>query len=104
MRKLKTKPFTKMNARELAEATREFDEPFVMDRGRPLNAAERKQHRLAAKRGRGRPRIGKGSERINITIERDLLSRADAVARQRRIGRSEMIASALELLIGRKAG
>jgi len=98
------KPYTEMNTRELAEATREFDEPFVIDRAKPLSAAMREQHRRAAKRGRGRPRIGKGSERINITIERDLLTRADAVARQRKIGRSEMIASALELLIGRKAG
>jgi hypothetical protein len=97
------KPYTEMNAKELAEATREFDEPFVMDRGRPLNASERNQHRLAAKRGRGRPKIGKGSERINITIERDLLARADTIARQRNIGRSEMIAAALKLLISRKA-
>jgi len=35
MRNLKLKPLTKMNARDLADATREFDEPFVMDRGRP---------------------------------------------------------------------
>jgi len=52
---------------------------------------------------RGRPKIGNGSERINITIERDLLARADAIARQRKIGRSEMIASVLKLLISRKA-
>jgi hypothetical protein len=52
------KPYTKMTTKELAQATREFDEPFVMDRGRALNAAERNQHRLAAKRGRGRPKVG----------------------------------------------
>ena len=95
----KQKPLARMNARELAEATREFDKPFAMDRGRPLNAAERKQHRAAAKRGRGRPRIGKGAERINITIERNLLARADALAAEREMGRSEVIASALELLM-----
>ena len=102
MKKLKRKPLIAMNARELAEATREFDEPFVMDRGRPLNAAERRQHQRAAKRGRGRPKVGKGAQRINITIERELLSRADALAARRDMGRSEMIASALEFLI-RKA-
>lgn len=96
------KPYSEMNARELAEATREFDEPFVMDRGRPLNAAEREQHRRAAKRGRSQAQGGKGSERINVTIERELLARADAVARQRKIGRSEMITSALKLFINRK--
>jgi hypothetical protein len=44
------KPYIKMTTKQLAEATREFDEPFIMDRGRSLNAAERDQHRLAAKR------------------------------------------------------
>jgi ribosomal protein L34E len=48
------KPHTEMTTKELAEATRQFDEPFVMDCGRPLNAAERNQHRLAAKRGRNK--------------------------------------------------
>jgi len=99
MKKKKTKPYTEMNTRELAEATREFDEEFVADRARPMNAAERKEHRRAAKRGRGRPRIGAGAERINITIERDLLARADALAADRKISRSEMIASALQLLV-----
>jgi hypothetical protein len=103
MKKMK-KVYAEMNTGELAEATKEFDEPFVMDRGRPLNAAERAQHRRAAKRGRGRPRIGKGSERINITIERDLLAQADALALRRKLGRSEIIATALKFLIGRKAG
>jgi hypothetical protein len=103
MKKKKGKPWEQMNTRELAEATKEFDLPGAIDRGRPLNPAEREQHRRAAKRGRGRPKIGKGAERINITIERDLLAQADAIAHQRKIGRSEMIASALRLLIRRKA-
>jgi hypothetical protein len=103
MKKKTHKPFTEMNTRELAEATREFDKEFVADRARPMNAAERRLHREAGRRGRGRPRVGKGAERINITIERDLLSRADALASSRDIGRSEMIAMALEQLL-QKAG
>jgi hypothetical protein len=103
MKKSKQKPYWEMNTRELAEATKEFDEPFVIDRGRPLNRAERERHRRAAKRGRGRPRIGKGSERINITIERGLLAKADAVGKREKIGRSELIARSLRLLL-RKAG
>jgi hypothetical protein len=51
------KPYTETTTKELAEATREFDEPFVTDPGRLLNADERNQHRLAAKRGRSRPKI-----------------------------------------------
>lgn len=97
------KRLDEMNSEELAEATREFNEPFVMDRGRPLNSAERKQHRSAARRARRPLRGGKGSLRINITIERDLLARADAVAADKEIGRSEMIASALKSFLA-KAG
>ena len=97
------KPYTEMNTRELEEATREFDKEFVADHARPLNPAERRMHRKAAKRGRGRPRVGKGAVRVDITLERDLLSRADALASSRKIGRSEMVALALEQLL-RRAG
>lgn len=106
MKKKKQKPYWEMNTRELAEATKEFDQEFVLDRGsRPLNAAERGQFRRAAKRGPGRPLVGKGSARINITIERGLLAEADAIGRRENIGRSELIARGLRLLVSmRKAG
>jgi hypothetical protein len=100
--KNKAKPFTEMNARELAAATREFDVPFVVDKGRPLNARERRQHLMAARRGPGRPRIGAGAQRINITIERQLLKAADAMAAARGMKRSELLTDAPRLLL-RKA-
>jgi hypothetical protein len=103
MPKTKHKPYTEMNTRELAEATCEFNEPFVMDRGRPLNAKERLQHRRAAQRGRGRPRIGGGSVRVNFTIGRELLKSADAMAKASGRNRSELLADGLKLLLARKA-
>jgi hypothetical protein len=100
--KNKATPFTEMNAHELAEATRQFDAPFVMDKGRPLNARERRQHVRAAHRGSGRPRVGAGAQRINITIERELLKAADAMAAASGKKRSELLSDALKLLL-RKA-
>lgn len=103
MSKPKRKPYTEMTTRELAKATHEFDEPFAMDRGRPLNAKERRQHRRAAQRGRGRPRVGSGSVRVNFTIGRDLLKSADQMARASGRNRSELLADGLKLLLQRKA-
>jgi hypothetical protein len=95
----KSKPYEKMTSRELAAATKEFDEPFVMDKGRALNPAERRLHRRAAKRGRGRPKIGKGAERINLTVERSLLEAADALAKRSGRKRSELFADGLKMLL-----
>jgi hypothetical protein len=101
--KRKLKPYQQMTTAELAEATRQYDKPGTIDRTRPMTRAERAKERKARHAG-GRPRIGRGAERINITIERNLLAQTDAMARQKKIGRSEMIALGLKLLIRRKAG
>jgi hypothetical protein len=92
------KKYWEMNARELAEATKEFDEEFVADRARPLSAADKALHRRAAKRGR--PRLGKGAERINITVERGLLHRADRFARSMGLSRAQLVARALSRELG----
>lgn len=97
MKKTGTKRYEDMNTAELAEATKEYDEPGTIDRTRPMTPAERKAHNS------GRPRIGRGSERINITIERGLLAEADAIARRQKIGRSELIARSLRQMLMRKA-
>jgi hypothetical protein len=94
------KPYWEMNREELAEATKQFDEEFVADRGRPLNAEEREEDRLArAKNPGGRPRVGNGSVRVNITIESGLLRKTDAIAKREKIGRSELIARSLKSTI-----
>jgi len=102
MKKIKTKRYQEMNAAELAEATKEYDQSGTIDRTRPMTLAERAEERKARRRV-GRPRIGRGSERINITIERGLLAEADAVARRQKIGRSELIARSLQQMLFRKA-
>jgi hypothetical protein len=74
--------------------------PF--DRGEyqtsPLTAADRALLRRADLRGKkvGRPLVGKGAEKIRVSMERGLLSRADAFARKHGLSRSQLIAQSLE--------
>jgi hypothetical protein len=71
-------------------------------RSRPLNAGERKrwgkfQEKL------GRPRIGRGSKAISLTLEKGLLEQADAFARRHGLSRSQLVAESLLDKIGRAA-
>jgi hypothetical protein len=90
----KKKRFQDMNTEELAAATREFDVEFVAETFGPLSARGKAAHRRARNRV-GRPRIGKGTRRINITLERGLLSKADRLAREWGWSRSKVIAASL---------
>jgi len=92
---MKKKPYWEMTSSELAEATKQFDEPLVVDKSRPLNPADRKQWKRI-KRRRGRPRKGQGFQRVSVSIERGLLERATTLAKQRRLSRSQLIAQLLE--------
>lgn len=87
-----------MTADELARATSEFDKPLARDEFRPIAGRER-QRRKRAVRGRGRPKVGKGSRPVQITVERGLLHRADRLARRIGVSRSELIGSGLRILL-----
>ena len=95
------KPYTRMTADELAEATKEFDRELPDDAGTAMTPTERAQ--WSNGRGRGRPRKGLGAVNVLISFERGLLDRTDAFARGRGMGRSALVAEALETLIGAKA-
>lgn len=84
-----------MTAKELAAASAPFDQPMVVDQSRPLTADEQKRWNRV-RRKRGRPKVGKGFKRVSLSIERGLLARANALAKQRRISRSKLIALALQ--------
>ena len=97
MSKRKThKPYAAMTTEELAEATREFDRPMPGLPGKPLTMAQKAQHQEAKKRGRGRPAVGAGAATVAISIERGLLERADALAKRRKINRSQLVSQAIE--------
>lgn len=99
------KLYAKMSYAELVRATREFDterEPRFL---KPPAAEKRRHDALVRKikRRRGRPRVGAGAERLQITVERSLLSRADRFARAQGLSRSELIAHGLLLAMARKS-
>jgi len=96
------KPFTRMTAEELAEATKQFDQELPDDVGSAMTAQERSEWTNGRRRP-GRPRKGLGAVNVLISFERGLLDRADAFARGRGIGRSALVAEALELRIGAKS-
>ncbi len=87
------KPYWEMTTAELREATRQYDEPMPGLPGKPLSAAGKED--LARARRRGRPRVGLGAEKIRISVERSLLTKADATAKKWRVSRSELFARGL---------
>jgi hypothetical protein len=94
----KTKRYRGMSATELAEATKEYDvegaEPKFLSAPPELRAAERR-----IRKGRGRPLIGKGAQRVSVTVERALLHEANKFAKSRNMTRSELIAIGLRMAI-----
>lgn len=93
------KQYRDMTTSELQAATRKFDQPLVIDGSRDMSTSDRKRWQ-AAKKKRGRPRIGAGHCRISVSLERGLLKRATALAKQRGVSRSSLLA---ELLVNELA-
>ncbi len=92
-----------MTAAELARATRRFDKSFVFESARAMTASER-AHERKLRRGRGRPKIGRGSRKISISLEQELLHETDALAKKKGLNRSELIADFVMAGLKRKAG
>jgi len=96
------KPYFRMNAAELKDATAEYDHELPLGPdglpGRALNPAERKQWKRVQKK-MGRPRIGKGVKRVMIALESDLLKRSDLYAKRHRLNRSQLISDGLKKLM-----
>ncbi|MFZ1934796.1 MAG: hypothetical protein WCB27_22855 [Thermoguttaceae bacterium] len=99
--KKRSKPLTRMNARELAAATARFDKEFVIDESRELTPKEREQWRRA-KRKRGRPRQGQGAQIISVSIEKGLLKQADLLAKRLHTQRTKLIARGLEAILNKE--
>lgn len=72
----------------------EFDRELVIESfGKPSAAAQANWERALAKPGR--PRRGSGATVISVSVERQLLARADLTAKSLGISRSELIARGL---------
>jgi hypothetical protein len=101
MKKAKFKPVLSKLA-SLQAASAEFDVPDYAPRFEKAPPEKQERHDRALQRiriKRGRPMIGEGAERIQVTVERALLAEADELARRKRISRSELIARGLRLAL-----
>src|SRR4051812_44188821 len=92
------KKYSAMTTAELREATRHYDQEHVAAQARPLSKTDKARFRRAAAKARaGRPKIGKGAERVLITMERGLLGEVDAYAKRHNVSRSQLIAGGVRM-------
>jgi hypothetical protein len=71
--------------------------------GRPLSAAERRKFEAWRKRSVGRPRVGQGYQRWNISLEKGFARRVAAYARTHGMTRSRVLAEGAKLLLSHAA-
>jgi hypothetical protein len=88
--------YSRLSPVELDRIAAPFDQEFVPSK--PLTPAMRRQEERA-KRKRGRPVIGEGSEKVLVTLEKGLLRDADNYARRVGRNRSNLIAEGLRSII-----
>ena len=72
-------------------------EKVTFENTRPLTVESRRA--LARAASKGRPQIGAGAKRINITVEKTLLSKADAYARRHGLTRAAVVAQGLKRIV-----
>lgn len=65
---------------------------------RPLSTQGRRALARAASKG-GRPRIGAGAQRINVTVERSLLAQVDDFARKIGVTRAALVTQGLRKVV-----
>ena len=90
------KRFMEMSDAQRDAEVAQFEREFM--RTEPLLAKDRDLHRKARLKA-GRPKVGGGSKRYSITLEKGLAEKADALARKKKLSRSELIARGLQFLL-----
>ncbi|HEX4123538.1 MAG TPA: hypothetical protein VHY37_02365 [Tepidisphaeraceae bacterium] len=109
----KTKPagmtastFITLPDQEKERIYREIDamtEKQVRAKSRPLSARERaewKEIQKNLRRGRGRPQLGNGVQKVSVSVERSLLTEVDAFAKLHKLNRSELFSKSVARFIG----
>ena len=89
--------FMALTPAERARETSQFDKEDLSP-GQPLTARERKAFERLVKRSS----TEQGAEKIRISVDRGLLTKADRLARRWRMNRSQLFAEGLKSLL--KAG
>lgn len=76
-----------------------YDREIPLSEMRKPNAQERaRMSRI--RRKAGRPKVGQGSKVVAVTIEKGLLHRADAFAKEHALKRAELVARGLKMVLG----
>lgn len=96
--KKSSKPFWEMTTAELREATKQFDEEFIGDKGRPLTPEEQALWEEVKAKG-APPQNGKAEAHIAVCLDKDLLKRCTALAKKKRLSRDALIARGLRVLL-----
>lgn len=91
----RSKPYWEMTTEELREATKEFDQEFIIDTSRPLTAKERREWEQL----RRNTQRDLEFHRVNVSLPPSLLKELDALAKQRRLSRSKLIRMGLQTYV-----
>lgn len=103
MEKLPTINFDELSDEEKERVYEEAVNSRLED-DKPLRDVDRKLHALAARRGaRGRPQLGRGSRRIQVTMEASLLECVDKRAEELGMSRAKFLSRAAEKMLGKVA-
>ena len=97
-KKVRTTPFARMTTDELQAATAEFEREMVAEEFGPLSPSASSRWKTA-RRKPGRPRQGQGAKVISVTVEKNLLARSDALAKNMGVTRAGMIARGLKAVL-----
>ena len=87
-----SKPYWEMTTAELREATKQFDEEFVGDKGRPLTPKEQALWEQAKAKGASIEN-GDAKAHIAVRLDKTLLKRCIALAKKKRLSRDALIAA-----------
>ena len=93
----KQKPYWEMDADELAEATKAFDDPGYQPAAVKVTATERaRARRWAGKRAAARARL-------TLSLDKRLIEQTDDYAANHGVTFSEVVSDALRRLMGKKS-
>ncbi len=97
-RKRSPKPYWEMTTAELREATKQFDEEFVAEKGRPLTPEEQALwEQVKAKVPSAED--GETVRTIAVHLDKTLLDRCTALAKKKRLSRDALVARGLRALL-----
>lgn len=93
-----SKPYWEMTTAELREATKQFDEEFIGDKGRPLTPEEQALWEQVKAKGTSAEN-GTTDAHIAVRLDKALLKRCMALAKKKRLSRDVLIARGLRALL-----